>query len=491
MADRKNVSGLSDHKIKKGVLITPINAAAGDGLHLSSWAKERMPEYLWLGLILLRYGRKVGFEKAGNILFEISRINESLLQPRLSKILCLSYSEQKLIYEIICKHVEKDVLAPLTLFYPSRLYPIFNEYFFISYLLVEDRITIISEAIELFSPHQSDEATDLRFLALSLLLFHRKLIFMEGMEATITVFKEYPFTDHEDEKMKLFRPIVRSTEGAMNLGEENSTDFSSEFWRDLGMITPCNPMKLEFPENTTDYKEFISDCRKALEYVFCSNKERSLTEDKFDVIIGSVNYALKIFTEISDKALGNSILGRHGIRTIIEVYIMVKYLLKREIDHPKIWEEYKLYGISKYKLVLLKARESNTYDMTSHFLLPVIERLVNEIRWEEFIDVDINYFDKQGIRDKSIDVGEKELYDLFYDYDSSFAHGMWGAVRESSMLLCNSVDHQFHAVPDIYNNQNLSDVKTDSKKIITSLYILLAGIYDIPTWFADKYFEKR
>jgi hypothetical protein len=34
------------------------------------------------------------------------------------------------------------------------------------------------------------------------------------------------------------------------------------------------------------------------------------------------------------------------------------------------------------------------------------------------------YFDKQGIREKSIEVGEKLLFDLFYDYDSNFAHGL-------------------------------------------------------------------
>jgi hypothetical protein len=490
MTDKKNVSGISDHKIRKGALVTPLNAASGDTLKLSSWAKERMPEYLWLGLILLRYGRKKGIEKAGNILFEISRKIESFSQPRMSKIFGLSDDEQKIIYEIICKHVEKDVLAPLTLLYPSRFYPLFNDYFFISYLLVEDRTNIISEAIKLFAPHQSDEATDLRFLALSLMLFSGKIQFVKGMEPVITALQEYPYTDHEDEKMRMYRPTVRSMEGGMNFGEDN-TDFSSKFWRDFGMITSCNPIRIEFPENSNDYKEFTTDCRKVLEYVFYSNKEKSLTEDKFDVIIGSINYALKIFTEINDKALGNSILGRHGIRTVIEVYIMLKYLLKREVKQPRIWEEYKLYGVSKYKLVLLKAREKNSIDMTSHFSLPVAEALVNEIRWEEFIDVDLNYFDKQGIRDKSIDVGEKELYDLFYDYDSSFSHGLWGAVRESSMLHCNSADHQFHTVPDIYDNQNLPDVKSDSNKFMIMLLKLLAGIYDIPAWFADKYFDKK
>ena len=490
MSDRKNVSGISDHKKRKGALVTPLNDASGELLKLSSWAKERMPEYLWLGLILLRYGRKKGLEKAGKILFEISRKSETLSQPRMSKIFGLSNDEQKSIYKIICKHVEKDVLAPLTLLYPSRFYPVFNEYFFIPHLLVEDRINIISEAIELYSPHQADGATDLRFLALSLMLFNGKIQFVKGMELTVTALKEYPHTDHEDEKMRMYRPTVRSMEGGMNFGEDN-TDFSSEFWRVFGMITPCNPIRIDFPENANDYKEFAADCRKVLEYVFYSSKEKSLTEDKFDVIIGSINYALKIFTEINDMALGNSILGRHGIRTIIEVFIMLKYLLKREFEQPKIWEEYKLYGISKYKLVLLKARESNTIDETSHFALPVAEALVNEIRWEEFIDVDLNYFDKQGIRDKSIDVGEKELYDLFYDYDSSFAHGLWGAVRESAMLHCSNADHQFHVVPDIYDQQNLPDVKSDSNKVMILLYALLAGLYDIPAWFADKYLIKK
>lgn len=36
--------------------------------------------------------------------------------------------------------------------------------------------------------------------------------------------------------------------------------------------------------------------------------------------------------------------------------------------------------------------------------------------------------DKITIRDKAIEVDEKELYDIAYDYDSSFAHGLWGAI---------------------------------------------------------------
>ena len=37
--------------------------------------------------------------------------------------------------------------------------------------------------------------------------------------------------------------------------------------------------------------------------------------------------------------------------------------------------------------------------------------------------MDTKYFDKQNIRLKAEDVGEKNLYGLYYDYDSSFEHG--------------------------------------------------------------------
>ena len=78
----------------------------------------------------------------------------------------------------------------------------------------------------------------------------------------------------------------------------------------------------------------------------------------------------------------------------------------------------------------------------------------------------LKYFDKLGIREKSNEVGEKDLYDLFYDYDSSFAHALWGAIRESAMLPCDNAGHQYHSIPDIYANQKLPDIKADSFKII-------------------------
>ena len=67
-------------------------------------------------------------------------------------------------------------------------------------------------------------------------------------------------------------------------------------------------------------------------------------DDKFDVIVGTATFTLKIFNDVIEKGLDDSILGRHAYRTILESYINIKYLQKIEAEHENIWQEYKIYG---------------------------------------------------------------------------------------------------------------------------------------------------
>ena len=90
------------------------------------------------------------------------------------------------------------------------------------------------------------------------------------------------------------------------------------------------------------------------------------------------------------------------------------------------------------------------------------------------------YFDKQNIRLKAEDVGEKNLYGLYYDYDSSFEHGLWGAIRESSLLKCNNPAHKYHCVPDVEDETRLKTVLPDCIMIMNKTISFLDEIYGIP-----------
>ena len=76
------VSDLKSHKYKKGLIQTPMNTIPNT--QSVSWTNDRLPEYLWLGLILMNYPRTQGIEKVGTILREISQKNEFILKPKIT-----------------------------------------------------------------------------------------------------------------------------------------------------------------------------------------------------------------------------------------------------------------------------------------------------------------------------------------------------------------------------------------------------------------------
>lgn len=75
---------------------------------------------------------------------------------------------------------------------------------------------------------------------------------------------------------------------------------------------------------------------------------------------------------------------------------------------------------------------------------------------------------------------------MYYDYDSSYEHGLWGAIRESSMLKCNNPTHQYHCVPDINDENTLKTVLPDCIFVMNKTIRFLRDIYGLP----EKLFEE-
>ena len=88
---------LSEHKFNKGVFVTPFNSILSmrELEDEKSWAYGRMPEYLWIGLILKYYGREEGFQKLNRIISELHHLAPELSTARLSQILKLDNDVQK------------------------------------------------------------------------------------------------------------------------------------------------------------------------------------------------------------------------------------------------------------------------------------------------------------------------------------------------------------------------------------------------------------
>lgn len=77
---------LSEHKFSKGVFVTPFHSILSmrELEDEKSWAYGRMPEYLWIGLILKYFGREEGFIKLNGIISVLHHLAPKLSTARLS-----------------------------------------------------------------------------------------------------------------------------------------------------------------------------------------------------------------------------------------------------------------------------------------------------------------------------------------------------------------------------------------------------------------------
>lgn len=471
-------SKLSEHTFVKGRFITPLNSLPmmQELEDEKSWTYGRMPEYIWIGLILKYFGREEGLKKSYYIISKIHNVAPDLYTVRLSQILKLDTNIQEEIYEYIISLGVKDAISPLTIFLTGSQAPVFAKYFYSYKQGIEDRCKAIVETMSEIMDHQSNEATDIRFVAVYFNILSGK---MHLLKEQVNLLISYPASKHIDEIMRMARPTVRSLEMMILTFENTDSEYLKGFWRCVSEMTECDTFVINFPEENRSITAYMESLHEVFVYLSELLIASNMLDEKMNVLLGIATYSYKRLKEIYRHQLFNSISGRSCVRVLIEDYIMMKYLMKNEAFHENIWRDYQLYGMGLYKLVLARHRESDCLE-ESHFDEKYIEALVNEFKGEEFINMDTRYFDKQNIRSKAESVNEKSLFGLYYDYDSSFEHGLWGAIRESSLLKCNNPAHKYHCVPDIEDEIVLKTVLPDCVMIMNKTILFLNELYGIP-----------
>ncbi|MGN7765139.1 DUF5677 domain-containing protein [Paenibacillus sp. 22594] len=469
-------SKLSDHKFQKGKFITPWNEVFTEITRENSWYHGRLPEYLWLALIINFYGRENGLIKCNIILKKLNEQAPDLTTPRFSKVLELDADIQNDIFGYISTILNVRVLSPLTAIFTYSSYPVFSAKFQSS-IPVEEKITTINNLMKETSDHQTHLATDIRFIVLYFHLMRGKL---QMPREELKRLLEYPHLSHEDERMRMIRPLVRSMEMILPEMEAFNAEYLDIFWEAISRMSNCELFYIGVSDDLPETQKYMRAIKVILEYYTELLTSANPLDNKMLVLLGITTYSYKRILELVEHKLFNTISGRSIVRTLIEGCIMMKYLLKHEASHGDIWTEYQYYGIGQYKLIVERYRQSGKELPKSHVAYDYMDILVGEYKNKEFIDMDTTYFDKQNIRGKAISVDEKELFDFYYDYDSAFEHGLWGAIRESSLIKCSTPAHQYHCVPDIENNQRLNNVWHDCVNIMNKTLEILEDVFGIP-----------
>ena len=432
---QKNYSTIQDHKHQGKKLISTWRQIPN--LHPSSWMNERLPDMLWAILLVKLLPREHALNVFRLIAAYIRTLPEDekfgdITHTGLSKLPSKHLDNVLLI--ITSRQEQKQALSPLLL-----LDDLPTKEAWIKVLDVDETHNdweILTTAVAHTLDHQSQDSTDCRWLRLICAIFGYNLILPpEEIEGIMC----YP--NHGD--LREVRPTIRSLEmicekeGQDKINAEQ-LEWADKFWDECLVKTPCFQPNFKFTEadiSTGTAKERLDEVYNLLVEHTYNTQTTSGVDARHDATLGIGLYCLKLLGELLRVESCNSISARTTLRTIAECYITLAYLAKK--DDVELWQSYRVYGAGQVKLAFLKLDESTTEP--SYVDVQTLEQLANEDMWQEFLNIDLGHWDNTNLRKMSMEADVKDVYDQFYDWTSTFAHGHWGAIRDTVFETCRSL----------------------------------------------------
>jgi len=452
----KNRTSLQDHK-KVGKQLQSGFAVVADKMTFSSWSNDRLPEMIWAAVIRVIDDQDYAISEFRRIL---SFIGEHKSKDKLSNITLTGISklDERLREEFVSFILENALTAKsltvLTLFEHLPAKETWVKFLPDS----QPEIAILMDAVGFNIPHQSQEATDCRWFRLMAQVISGKF---HIPRETADEWFGYPY----EGDLRAIRPSIRAAEISDNPFEEKDLTWPNSFWEDAWKNTPCLALVEEKEEEVKDGALSRADITSLLEKIGTHWSETHSTtaiDARHDAIFGIALYALRVLDEVLVTGAGTGILGRLGLRTILECHISLRYLMTK--DNADLWKKWRTYGAGQAKLNALRFDE--LMDAPKHIDQSTLEAIAGEDLWEEFLNIELGSWSGLDLRKMSDKSGVKDAYDGHYSWTSGYSHGTWGPIRESCYETCGNPLHRLHRYP---RRNSLPDTITDACMLIDTI----------------------
>ncbi|NVK22064.1 MAG: hypothetical protein HWD86_06065 [Kangiellaceae bacterium] len=453
----KNRTSLQNHK-KVGKQLQSGFAVVADKVTFSSWSNERLPEMIWAAIIRVIDDQDYAISEFRRILSFIGEHGEKdqFSDISITGISKLSESlREQFIGFLLENKTTASALVVLTLFdnLPAR------ETWVKLLPKEEPDISILMDAVGFNLPHQSQEATDCRWLKLMAQVISGKFHVPQEMA------EEWFGYPYEGDLQKI-RPSIRASEMAENPLVEKDLTWPNAFWDEAWKNSPCLAL-MEEKEPASAKVSVVSrgnvtSLLNEIESHWSHTHSTTAIDARHDAVFGVAFYVVRVLDEMLGIGIGTGILGRLGLRTILEAHISLRYLLDK--DDPELWKKWRAYGSGQAKLNALRFDE--LMDPPKHINQSTIEAIAGEDLWEEFLNIELGSWSGLDLRKLSDKAGVKDAYDVHYSWTSGYSHGTWGPVRESCFETCGNPLHRLHRYP---KQQNLPDTISDACLLVNSI----------------------
>jgi hypothetical protein len=475
---KKKHSGtpLDKHQRIGKMLVTPFNNIPA--MQKTRWSFDRMPELLWACLVravLPRESALIAFRRVviahREMLVDAGLTPEQAIPTHANLANHYPQLIPRIVEIVVARPLGYAALRILLLFEALPARDVWAKA--INAEPQDDDADVLADAIAQFLWHQSEPATDVRWLTLMCAIFSGKMHFPDDPETSEMLEELRLFPDKGD--MRSVRPTIRSMEISLWVMGHHTLDWSQAFWRECLEKTPClaaapddpkppNPLPAEFGPIVWRAINLVSD------HWINSTKTTDI-DAKHEGAFGFVLYALRCLLELVGPARIR-IAGRLLLRTIVECRITLAYLVAK--NDASLWIRYRHYGSGQAKLALLKISEAvrPPHSVTAEQL----DQLANEDVWDEFVDINLGNWAGADLRKMADESGTKDVYDAFYGWNSGFSHGQWAAVRDSALTTCLNPLHRLHRIP-LAGRREFGDVVPDAIGLVEGMVDDLSKLY--------------
>lgn len=453
----KSRTSLSGHTLEGKQLKPPFSKLEGK-VALSSWANERLPEMIWAALIRALVDQEHALSEFRRILSFIGHHPQKELMHDLT-LTGISKLDEPLMEEligcIVSSPIASDALPVLRLFESLPAREIWHK------LLPEGpiKVELLMDAVGVTLWHQSQEATDCRWLKVIAQVIAGKFHIPREMAEQ---WFGYP---HEGDQRSV-RPSIRAAEMQTNPLNPPDMTWPNNYWDEAWKQTPCFvldiPKKAEKPASTLT-RQTVSDAIAMLEAHWEATHTTTAIDAKHDAVFGMAFYSLRVLDEMLGIGVGEGILGRLGLRTILETHINLRYMLSK--NEEELWKKWRVYGAGQAKLNAL--RFDVDMDAPRHIDIDIVERIAGEDVWEEFLTINLGSWSGIDLRKISEKSGLKSTYDKHYSWTSGYSHGTWAQIRETCYQTCGNPLHRLHRYPE---RSPLPDVLFDAVQLVDEIF---------------------
>jgi Family of unknown function (DUF5677) len=445
----RNYSPLESLPLSKGRIESPFRKLGN--VNLTSWRNDFLPNSLWACILSSLFGRDQYLSYFRQIIGCARDIHQNN-RPRV-----LAHNHLASLKDEDFNHIFQPILtndAARGFLRALRLVDCLPDAHHWARCLdtpdMEKDWNVLIHAVADNFDHQSERATDVRWLKIMHEIVSGDTVFDVSFEDRIEDFRQYPSRG----KMTSVRPSIRSMEMSVRHFESGgdgrseiqpATMMGENFWIEMKSKTVCIlPTGFEPPSKApNEMRDEVMAVMEQVQDHFDYSLQTTNTDPRHDGAFGLVLFAMSYLLNLCVFHGHDLPPARTVLRSIVEVFITLEYLGIK--DNQTIWEQYRRFGAGQAKLAFLKnIREENVPDF---FDLKVVENLANEDMWMELEDITIGNWAATDLRSMSQFCGVKDTYDRHYNWTSGFAHGHWIAVRETAFVNCINPLHRYHRIP--------------------------------------------